>query len=315
LRLFGKLVWLLFGIWAVSSLALAEPVARIVSITGGTVSYKTKGGNYQAWIEMPLADGLQLTTGKTSNCVVELYSGGKLALGPNGKFEFGPTESGHFPIHLKQGRLYAAVHKQKEKPVSILTPHGTVGIRGTELAVDVGPDHTDVLVFEGRVDVSTVEGKSLPVNPFEMASLSEDGSLESRKSSADASESWRELSELLDHRNLPRTTNATPIGYYSFQRKPKKTGIVLKVTGLKADRSNGRARFRWKGIKGVKKYALVISSEPDFKTPLWTQNTSSTQTTYPENAKPLKAGTYYCGVTPVADGASTEVVTIKFTVP
>lgn len=118
-------------------------------------------------------------TGDESALVIKFSDGSKLTLGENAKitidtYVYDPS-GGEQVVTLTKGAfrfVSGAIPKEK---VSIKTPTVTIGIRGTELVLDVAEDgETEMSTIEGQADCTDGAGETLTVGVDESVLVGSD---------------------------------------------------------------------------------------------------------------------------------------------
>jgi hypothetical protein len=118
-------------------------------------------------------------TGDESALVIKFSDGSKLTLGENAKvmidtYVYDPS-GGEQVVTLTKGAfrfVSGAIPKEK---VSIKTPTITIGIRGTELVLDVAEDgETEMSTIEGQADCTDGAGETLTVGADESVLVGSD---------------------------------------------------------------------------------------------------------------------------------------------
>jgi hypothetical protein len=109
-------------------------------------------------------------TGEESALVVKFSDGSKLTLGENAKividtYVFDPaTFTGEQAVTLSKGAFRFLSGSLPKTSVKISTPAVTIGIRGTELVIDVADDgETEMSTLSGEADATDGSGETLTV--------------------------------------------------------------------------------------------------------------------------------------------------------
>ncbi|MFM9863658.1 MAG: FecR domain-containing protein [Alphaproteobacteria bacterium] len=124
--------------------------------------------------EMELEDDVYMNevveTGEESALVVKFSDGSKLTLGENAKividkYVYDPVAaSGEQAITLTKGAFRFLSGSLPKASVKISTPAVTIGIRGTELVIDVAEDgETEMSTLSGEADATDGSGETLTV--------------------------------------------------------------------------------------------------------------------------------------------------------
>jgi len=108
-----------------------------------------------------------------------------LAVGPKSevkldKFVYDPERnSGAVVINITRGAFRFVTGTQDHRNYSIVTPQGTLGVRGTVFEVLVTSDRTDVRLIEGAVEVRSLTNQTVVLTPtaINSASVSATGSI------------------------------------------------------------------------------------------------------------------------------------------
>jgi hypothetical protein len=124
--------------------------------------------------EMELEDDIYMNeiieTGEESALVVKFSDGSKLTLGENAKividkYVYNPASStGEQAVTLSKGAFRFLSGALPKESVKITTPAVTIGIRGTELVIDVADDgETEMSTISGEADATDGSGETLTV--------------------------------------------------------------------------------------------------------------------------------------------------------
>lgn len=124
--------------------------------------------------EMELEDDIYMNeiieTGEESALVIKFSDGSKLTLGENArividKYVYNPaTSSGEQAMTLTKGAFRFLSGAVPKESVKISTPAVTIGIRGTELVIDVADDgETEMSTVSGEADATDGSGETLTV--------------------------------------------------------------------------------------------------------------------------------------------------------
>jgi hypothetical protein len=108
-----------------------------------------------------------------------------LAVGPKSevkldKFVYDPEgNSGAVVINITRGAFRFVTGTQDHRNYSIVTPQGTLGVRGTVFEVLVTSERTDVRLIEGSVEVRSLTNQAVVLTPtaINSASVSATGSI------------------------------------------------------------------------------------------------------------------------------------------
>ena len=150
LRLLGVLlVLLLFGAPSPAALAQSAQAGRVKTLEGQ--AWLTNGTGQRSAIEVgtSVAVGDSIETAANSSVGITFRDETRISIGPGStvsidEFLFAPEKDElSFAARIARGTLYyvsgAIAHLAPER-VSVATPEGTVGIRGTAFVVRVGPN-------------------------------------------------------------------------------------------------------------------------------------------------------------------------------
>ncbi len=129
-----------------------EPPAQ-----GGEVFVKEAGSDWKpispAGQVMPVSEDFAVRTSQGTVLITDLPGqGDQVVVGENTEFQI--KEQG--VLDLLFGQIRSKIVKFRQK-FEVRTGQGTGSIRGTDFIVDATPERTDVLVFEGTVELSDLE--------------------------------------------------------------------------------------------------------------------------------------------------------------
>ncbi len=124
--------------------------------------------------EMELEDDIYMNevveTGEESALVIKFSDGSKLTLGENARIVIdkyvynSATSSGEQAMTLTKGAFRFLSGAVPKASVKISTPAVTIGIRGTELVIDVADDgETEMSTVSGEADATDGSGETLTV--------------------------------------------------------------------------------------------------------------------------------------------------------
>ena len=136
-----------------------------ISLPLGKVEVQTAGG--EAWEKAkpnrPVFEGDVIRTAPKSRAEITLQGGGKMRIGENSELELTAANvkpmAKNFSANLKKGNIFVsakAVFGEK-KSVSVRTPTAVAAIRGTKYRAKAGDDESEVLVYDGKVDVNAAK--------------------------------------------------------------------------------------------------------------------------------------------------------------
>ena len=161
------LLSILFSIWAISCLALAEPIATVVAFAGNpTINGRAVTAHAVVEehdtivvslgnVQLIFKDGTKLVVGESSSLVVEKYLMGD-----------GNTASS-FAVDALRGTFRFITGRSAKAAYNIQTANSTIGIRGTGFDFWVNND-TGVVVLEGKVRLcrknGSINGKCVDID-------------------------------------------------------------------------------------------------------------------------------------------------------
>ncbi|MBS3762599.1 MAG: FecR domain-containing protein [Planctomycetes bacterium] len=144
---------------AAGSKELAPAVATLQEVVGN-VEIRREGATAPASVGLSLQPDDKLLIGEQAGATVRVEDGTSIQLRERTRFQL---ESGK-RFHLQRGELDANVVKQSaDQEVRFTTPHAAAVVLGTELNLSTG-EITRLEVREGRVELSTFEGRRVVVN-------------------------------------------------------------------------------------------------------------------------------------------------------
>ena len=119
------------------------------------------------WVEvkpkMLINENDVIRTQAKSRCEITLVGGGKVRIGEKAELEITgasvkPMEK-KFNAKLNKGNVWVAAKAVfgEKKSVGIRTPTAVAAIRGTKYRVKAGDDESEVLVYDGKVDVNAAK--------------------------------------------------------------------------------------------------------------------------------------------------------------
>ena len=125
---------------------------------GGDVSFKEPGYDWKpvspVGQTIPVSDGLAVRTGQGSVVMKDFPGqGDQVSVGQNTEFQIQEQTS---VLDLLDGKIRVWLEK---KGFIVHTRNSTSAVRGTDFIIDVTPEQTRVLVFEGTVEFSDLEGR------------------------------------------------------------------------------------------------------------------------------------------------------------
>ena len=133
------------------------PLGRVQVQKGGSGDFK------KAMPRMPIHEKDVVKTLAKSRCEITLVGGGKVRIGENAelvlnKASVKPMEK-NFNASLKKGNIWVSAKAAfgEKKNVSVRTPTAVAAIRGTKYRAKAGEDESEVLVYDGKVDVNAAK--------------------------------------------------------------------------------------------------------------------------------------------------------------
>jgi len=139
-----------------------------ITLPLGIVEVQSKGGNdwTRAKVRQPVFAGDKVRTKPKSRAEITLNGGGKLRIGENSELELTSASispmAKDFNANLNQGNVWVAAKAAfgEKKNVSVRTPTAVAAIRGTKYRAKAGSNESEILVYEGKVDINTPENLS-----------------------------------------------------------------------------------------------------------------------------------------------------------
>ena len=136
-----------------------------ITLPLGIVEVQSKGGNdwTRAKVRQPVFAGDKVRTKPKARAEITLNGGGKLRIGENSELELTSASvspmAKDFNANLNQGSVWVAAKAAfgEKKNVSVRTPTAVAAIRGTKYRAKAGSNESEVLVYEGKVDINTPE--------------------------------------------------------------------------------------------------------------------------------------------------------------
>ena len=136
-----------------------------ISLHLGKVEVQSGGaGDWtKAKPNFPVKEGDIIRTLAKSRCEITLVGGGKVRIGENAELVLSaanvkPMEK-NFNASLKKGNIWVSAKAAfgEKKNVSVRTPTAVAAIRGTKYRAKAGEDESEVLVYDGKVDVNAAK--------------------------------------------------------------------------------------------------------------------------------------------------------------
>jgi len=136
---------------------ISLPLGKVEVQSGGTGDWAKAKPNF------PVKEGDIIRTLAKSRCEITLVGGGKVRIGENAELVLNtanvkPMEK-NFNASLKRGNIWVSAKAAfgEKKNVSVRTPTAVAAIRGTKYRAKAGEDESEVLVYEGKVDVNAAK--------------------------------------------------------------------------------------------------------------------------------------------------------------
>ena len=136
-----------------------------ISLPLGKVEVQAAGGD--AWEKAkpnrPVFEGDVIRTAAKSRAEIILQGGGKVRLGEKSELELNEANvkpmTKNFSANLKRGSVFVSAKAAfgEKKNVQLRTPTAVAAIRGTKYRAKAGEDESEVLVYEGKVDVNAAK--------------------------------------------------------------------------------------------------------------------------------------------------------------
>ena len=157
--------------------------ADAVSALVGTVQVNRAGQSFQLDVGSTLQEGDELSTGLSSEAIVQFDDGARMAVRPASQvvYQSLPPPSRYqarsrlIKVFLGRGR-YVSGKKGKGLKVTFETATSTIGIRGTDIeivvsdaAVGTDPAGTFLKVNKGQAYLVAADGSQIDVSPGEIA--------------------------------------------------------------------------------------------------------------------------------------------------
>ena len=136
---------------------ISLPLGKVEVQSNGTGDWAKAKPNF------PVSEGDIIRTLAKSRCEITLVGGGKVRIGENAelvlnKASVKPMEK-NFNASLKKGNIWVSAKAAfgEKKNVSVRTPTAVAAIRGTKYRAKAGEDESEVLVYDGKVDVNAAK--------------------------------------------------------------------------------------------------------------------------------------------------------------
>ena len=136
---------------------ISLPLGKVEVQSGGAGDWAKAKPNF------PVNEGDIIRTLAKSRCEITLVGGGKVRIGENSELEL--TEASvkpmtkNFSANLKKGNIFFSAKAAfgEKKNVSVRMPTAVAAIRGTKYRAKAGDDESEVLVYDGKVDVNAAK--------------------------------------------------------------------------------------------------------------------------------------------------------------
>ena len=136
---------------------ISLPLGKVEVQSGGAGDWAKAKPN------LPVNEGDIIRTLAKSRCEITLVGGGKVRIGENAELVLNtasvkPMEK-NFNASLKKGNIWVSAKAAfgEKKNVSVRMPTAVAAIRGTKYRAKAGEDESEVLVYEGKVDVNAAK--------------------------------------------------------------------------------------------------------------------------------------------------------------
>jgi hypothetical protein len=136
---------------------ISLPLGKVEVQSGGAGDWAKAKPNF------PVKEGDIIRTLAKSRCEITLVGGGKVRIGENAELVLSaanvkPMEK-NFSASLKKGNIWVSAKAAfgEKKNVSVRTPTAVAAIRGTKYRAKAGDDESEVLVYDGKVDVNAAK--------------------------------------------------------------------------------------------------------------------------------------------------------------
>ena len=136
---------------------ISLPLCKVEVQSGGAGDWVKAKPNF------PVSEGDIIRTLAKSRAEITLIGGGKVRIGENSelvlnKANVKPMEK-NFNASLKKGNIWVSAKASfgEKKNVSVRTPTAVAAIRGTKYRAKAGDGESEVLVYNGKVDVNAAK--------------------------------------------------------------------------------------------------------------------------------------------------------------
>lgn len=136
-----------------------------ITLPLGIVEVQSAGGTdwTRAKVRQPVFAGDKVRTKPKSRAEITLNGGGKVRIAENSELELNEASvtpmKKDFNANLSKGKVWVAATAAfgEKKNVAVRTPTAVAAIRGTKYRANAGAEQSEVLVYEGKVDINTPE--------------------------------------------------------------------------------------------------------------------------------------------------------------
>lgn len=136
-----------------------------ISLPLGKVEVQSSGSDSweKAKPNRPVFEGDIIRTAAKSRAEITLKGGGKIRLGEKSELELNEANvkpmTKNFKAKLKRGNVFVSAKAAfgEKKNVQLRTPTAVAAIRGTKYRAKAGEDESEVLVYDGKVDVNAAK--------------------------------------------------------------------------------------------------------------------------------------------------------------
>jgi FecR protein len=201
--------------------AMADSHARIVRLSdvqGSVQINKNSGLGFEnAFLNMPITQGVQLRTGANGRAEIEFEDGSSMRLAPDTSIEFnrlGADDSGKRSSEVDLAAGMAYVNWMGKDDFALSFAHEKIALdRAAHFRVDASPSSPKVAVFKGDVDIEGPSGK-LTVEKKKTAvfdAANDDKSSVENKVAEAPLDQWDR--ESVSYHDQYAKNNQTPLGY------------------------------------------------------------------------------------------------------
>ena len=165
------ILYFLFSLTFIGAISLIQPAKTEfgkITLPLGMVEVQSKGGNdwTRAKVRQPVFAGDMVRTKLKARAEITLNGGGKLRISENSELELTTANvkpmAKDFNANLNKGNVWVAAKAAfgETKNVAVRTPTAVAAIRGTKYRAKAGSNESEVLVYEGKVDINTPDNLS-----------------------------------------------------------------------------------------------------------------------------------------------------------